>query len=173
MTVEEASSGTVFLSADDGGAVVGKRGGSVGGCGVSASDLFGSGASLGLFPVTAMALSTFSSKSDEVIVPETDESSKVSNSALGPGILSDDLFLRFVTPSSDDHLDEWRPLRANLPEDERFVRLRVRPRAGIDAEPFIGDGRRQKNEDFGALCCICGSELESYTSFLRVDLERQ
>ena len=138
MTVEEASSGTVFLAADDGGGVVVERGGSAGGCGVSASDFFGFGASLGLFPVTAMALSTFSSKSDEVVVPETDESPKVSNSALGPGSLSDDLLLRYFTPSSDDHLDEWA-LRANLPEDDRFVRLRVRSRAGIDAEAIIGE----------------------------------
>ena len=137
MTVEEASSGTVFLADNDRSGVVVERGGSAGGCGISASDLFGSGFS-GLFPVTAMALSTFSSKSDEVVVPETDESPKVSNSALGPGIISDDLLLRYFTPSSDDHLDEW-PLRANLPEDERFVRRRVRSRAGIDAEVIIGE----------------------------------
>ena len=144
--VEEASSGTLLLAADadaDAGGGVVERGDSAGGCGVSASGLFGSGAFLVLFPVL-MALSTFSSKSDEVVVPETDESSKVLNSALGPGILSDDLFLRFVTPSSDDHLDEWRPLRANLPEDEHFVRLRVRPRAGIDAEPFIGEEAEER-----------------------------
>ena len=107
MTVEEASSGTAFLAADGGsGVVVVKRDGSAGGCGASASDLFGSGA--------------FSIKSDEVVVPETDESPKVSNSALGPGSLSDDRLLRYFTP-----LDEWA-LRANFPEDDRFVRLRVR-----------------------------------------------
>ena len=29
-------------------------------------------------------------------------------------------------------------------------------------------GRKQQREDFGALCCIYGSELESYPSCLRV-----
>ena len=102
--VEEASSGTLLLAADDGsgGGGVVKRGGSVGGCGFSSSDLFGSG--FVLFPV--IAFSTFSIKSDEVVVPETDESPKVSNSALGPGSLSDDRLLRYFTPLSDDHLDE-------------------------------------------------------------------
>ena len=138
--MEEASSGTLLLAADaagSGGVV--ERDDSAGGCGVSASGLFGSGAFLVLFPVL-MALSTFSSKSDEVVVPERDESPKVSNSALGPGSLLDDLLLRYFTPSSDDHLDEWA-LRANLPEDDRFVRLlvRVRSRAGIDAEAIIGE----------------------------------
>ena len=139
--VEEASSGTLLLAADaDAAAAAGgvvERDDSAGGCGVSVSGLFGSGALFVLFPVL-MALSTFSSKSDEVVVPETDESPKVSNSALGPGSLSDDLLLRYFTPSSDDHLDEWA-LRANLPEDDRFVRLRVRSRAGIDAEAIIGE----------------------------------
>lgn len=98
--VEGASSGTWFLDAAVG---VVRFGGSAAGCGV-ASLFLGSCAFLVLFPMKA--LSTFSSKSEEVVVSETDESPKESNSALGPGRLSDVFLLRFFTRSSDDHLDE-------------------------------------------------------------------
>lgn len=135
--VEEASSGTLFLAAAAAAGGVVKRGGSASGCEVPASDLSGSGAFFVLFPV--IVLSTFSSKIEDVVVPAIDEASKAPNSALGPGSLSDVLLLRDLrlTRSSDAHLDE-EDLRANLPEDDRFVRLRVRCRAGIDAEAIIG-----------------------------------
>ena len=99
--MEGASSGTWFLDAAVG---VVRFDGSAAGCGVSASLFLGSFAFLVLFPMKA--LSTFSSKSEEVVVSETDESPKESNSALGPGRLSDVFLLRFFTRSSDDHLDE-------------------------------------------------------------------
>lgn len=134
--VEEASSGTLLLAADaGGGGGVVERDDSAGSCRVSPSELFGSGALFVLFP-GAIALSSFSSKSEELLEPETDESPKVSNSALGPGSLSDDLLMRYFTRSSDDHLAE-EALRANLPEDDRFVRLRVWRRAGIDVDEAI------------------------------------
>jgi hypothetical protein len=66
-------------------------------------------------------------------------SSKVSNSAFGAGRFLDDRRLPYSPRSLDDHLDE-SVLRVNLPEDDRLVRLRVRCRAGIEAEAMMDFG---------------------------------
>jgi len=103
--MEEASAGTVVLDAD--GVVVCDVVllpllvvvGSATGCGVAVSALVGSCVSSVLLP--PMALSTFSSKSDELEAVEgsvaegrLSRSPKVPNSAFGPGSFPDDRLLR-------------------------------------------------------------------------------
>jgi len=110
--MEEASAGMLFLAG--GGVVRVVVRGVVRVVGVdSAADFFAVfggvscfGVSSGLLPM--MALSTLSNKSEAAeVVGLRAESSKVSNSAFGPGSVPDDrLLLRYFTRSSDGHLDE-------------------------------------------------------------------
>lgn len=87
--------------------------------------------------------------------------SKVSNSAFGAGRFLDDRRLPYSPRSLDDHLDE-SVLRANLPEDDRLVRLRVRCRTGIDAEAMMDFGFG----DFGFSASMLKSSLRSSRSSL-------